>query len=386
MTRRYPVVGRSADRLGRTVEGAFLLRRIGRNEPSQVTAEEITQRWRGGKLHAFGGRGGQADDDLLNVRRDRVGLARRAFPWLERDREPRAIEDSGQPLPSLQLLLRERLRLTGLVGDRQSPGGSELEPGKLELQPLRPLDADGIVAWLELGIEVGHGLGRRVRRDDRARDRGRLRLRAIHGHRAQEEGRQRQNGGLAKFRDHCRFPFAYIATMSAISPVWRDLSVEFHTGASFVGRASRLPADLAMGPPGRRQRGNEDALPASESSVSVEVRQSIHERVLDQDRVVAVRAGGQQRHRALDQLLQALDVLDRVGGELGEAAGAAGGFGRAFQFLVDRAGRSLGAIVNNRWANVRVAGTASPTGQENPARLDIVITGTVASRRAGGKS
>ena len=258
------------------------------------------------------------------MRRDRVWLARRAFPWLERDREPRAIEDSGQPLPSLQLLLRERLRLTGLVGDRQSPGGSELEPGKLELQPLRPLDADGIVAWLELGIEVGHGLGRRVRRDDRARDRGRLRLRAIHGHRAQEEGRQRQNGGLAKFRDHCRFPFAYIATMSAISPVLaRPVCGIPHWGFVWSDVPHGCRPIWRSGPPGRRQRGNEDALHASESSVSVEVRQSIHERVLDQDRVVAVGAGGQQRHRALDQLLQALDVLDRVGGELGEAAGAA---------------------------------------------------------------
>src|SRR5438132_14323141 len=60
------------------------------------------------------------------------------------------------------------------------------------------------------------------------------------------------------------------------------------------------------------------------------------ERVFDQDRILALGAGGQERHRSLDQLLDAPDVLDGLGRQLGPAARAPGRAVPAGHGLVDR--------------------------------------------------
>src|SRR5580700_1744229 len=63
---------------------------------------------------------------------------------------------------------------------------------------------------------------------------------------------------------------------------------------------------------------------------------SIRERVAHQHRVVALGAGGKQRHRGFDQLLDAADVFDRRRVELRPGAGAAGALAPAFHRLIDR--------------------------------------------------
>ena len=57
---------------------------------------------------------------------------------------------------------------------------------------------------------------------------------------------------------------------------------------------------------------------------------------LHHDGVVAVGAGGEQRHRRADQLFHPADIFDGIGGKLGPAARALGGFAPAFQRFIDR--------------------------------------------------
>ena len=67
----------------------------------------------------------------------------------------------------------------------------------------------------------------------------------------------------------------------------------------------------------------------------------VHEGIAHQDSVVTFRAGRNQRHRALDQLLHALDVLDRVGGQIGERPRARRAFAPAVHFFVNGFNRGL---------------------------------------------
>ena len=60
---------------------------------------------------------------------------------------------------------------------------------------------------------------------------------------------------------------------------------------------------------------------------------STHKRIAHHDGVVAVGAGGEQRHRRADQLLDPAHILDRIGGQVGPAAGAGGGLAPAFHAL-----------------------------------------------------
>src|SRR5215831_4474563 len=63
---------------------------------------------------------------------------------------------------------------------------------------------------------------------------------------------------------------------------------------------------------------------------------SILERVLHQYGIVAFGAGGQQRHRALDQLLDVAHVLDGLRRQLAPLAGPLGRLRPTFEALVDR--------------------------------------------------
>ena len=63
--------------------------------------------------------------------------------------------------------------------------------------------------------------------------------------------------------------------------------------------------------------------------------------IAHQDRVVPFRRGRNQRHRAFDQFLNALDILDRVGGQIGIGARAGGAFAPAGHVFVDRLARGL---------------------------------------------
>src|SRR3546814_4148378 len=67
----------------------------------------------------------------------------------------------------------------------------------------------------------------------------------------------------------------------------------------------------------------------------------ILERIADQDRVLTLRAGRNQCHRAVDQLLNAADVLDRLGRQLRPASRAVGRFLPAFDPLVNWFNRGL---------------------------------------------
>ena len=82
---------------------------------------------------------------------------------------------------------------------------------------------------------------------------------------------------------------------------------------------------------------------------------AVHEGIADHDGVVAVGAGGQQRDRRADQFFHPAHILDGVGGKLGPAAGAGGGFAPAFQGLVDgsQAGLQVGAWTVNDRARMR---------------------------------
>src|SRR6185312_3110911 len=62
---------------------------------------------------------------------------------------------------------------------------------------------------------------------------------------------------------------------------------------------------------------------------------SPQERIAHHDRVVALRAGGEQRHRCADQFLDATDILDRLRRKVGPAARAARRIIPAFHGLVD---------------------------------------------------
>jgi hypothetical protein len=46
---------------------------------------------------------------------------------------------------------------------------------------------------------------------------------------------------------------------------------------------------------------------------------SVREGIAHEDRILALGAGGNQRHRGFDQFLDALDVFDRLGGQIGPA-------------------------------------------------------------------
>src|SRR5690242_15125192 len=63
---------------------------------------------------------------------------------------------------------------------------------------------------------------------------------------------------------------------------------------------------------------------------------SILERILHQDRVVALGRGREQRHRATDELLEIFHIFDRLGGEIGPGAPAGRRFLPAFEGLIDR--------------------------------------------------
>jgi hypothetical protein len=65
-------------------------------------------------------------------------------------------------------------------------------------------------------------------------------------------------------------------------------------------------------------------------------RASIGEGVAQEDGVVAVGTCRQKRDRCLDELFQAFDVFDGLGGKVGEAAGAARALLPAVELLVDR--------------------------------------------------
>src|SRR6185437_9595318 len=63
---------------------------------------------------------------------------------------------------------------------------------------------------------------------------------------------------------------------------------------------------------------------------------SVDEGVAHQDGVFALGAGGEKRHRRADQLLDAADIFDGGGRELGPASRAARGFAPPLQRLVNR--------------------------------------------------
>ena len=75
---------------------------------------------------------------------------------------------------------------------------------------------------------------------------------------------------------------------------------------------------------------------------------SILERVAHQDGVVALGAGGEQRHRALDQLLDGAHVLDGLGRQLGPAARAARRLRPALEALVDRLDAGLRVVAGRQ--------------------------------------
>src|SRR5262249_42878437 len=62
----------------------------------------------------------------------------------------------------------------------------------------------------------------------------------------------------------------------------------------------------------------------------------IAERIRHQDRVLALGAGAEQRHRAADQLLDAAHILDAGRRQLGEGAGAARALAPALESLPHR--------------------------------------------------
>ncbi len=81
-------------------------------------------------------------------------------------------------------------------------------------------------------------------------------------------------------------------------------------------------------------------------------RSSIGEGFGDEDRVVPGRARREERDGRLDQLLQPLDILDRLGGQVGEAPGTGGALGPAGDLLVDRLTAPCAAMPAGRWCRV----------------------------------
>ena len=81
----------------------------------------------------------------------------------------------------------------------------------------------------------------------------------------------------------------------------------------------------------------------ADSRFSFSQSSSVSERIAHQDRVVALRAGREQRDRRLDQLLDAADIFDRGRRQVGPGARAARALAPAFDGLVDRLDRGLGA-------------------------------------------
>ncbi len=104
---------------------------------------------------------------------------------------------------------------------------------------------------------------------------------------------------------------------------------------------------------------------------------SIRERIGHQDRVVALRAGGEQRHRRLDQLLDAADVFDRGGRQLGPGARALGGFRPAFDALVDRLGSGLrvrGRPAGSRSARRRCRSRCRSSAPSKPSSTSSLVS------------
>ena len=198
MTRSGAVVDRSADRLQhlRALQTRPVgpPRLVGRDETLQVGAEEIDEGLPGGLEPGLGTRSRQADDHVAYLCRDLPGCT-----GGEGDLDLRPVEDGGQPLPGLELILGEGLRVVRRA-DRQLATVSELELGELELQPLRALDPDGAVARFE------PGLGRGARRHDGPGNRGRLGARPCGGDQAEKQSDERRNAGFLGHGGHLRSP------------------------------------------------------------------------------------------------------------------------------------------------------------------------------------
>src|SRR5205814_10126012 len=112
------------------------------------------------------------------------------------------------------------------------------------------------------------------------------------------------------------------------APSGRPLSPAGPGAASPRGRRSGAPctADVARGAPVSR------ALHYARANARIPLQQR---RVLAQDRLVALRAGGDQTERNADQLLEPLEIVARLRGQVGLVLRAGGGRHPAFDVLVD---------------------------------------------------
>src|SRR5712664_3178991 len=111
------------------------------------------------------------------------------------------------------------------------------------------------------------------------------------------------------------------------APSGRPLSPAGPGAASTRGRLSGAPctADVARGAPVSR------ALHDARADARIPLQQR---RVLAQDRLVALRAGGDQTERNADQLLEALEIVARLRGQVGLVLRAGGGRHPALDVLV----------------------------------------------------
>ena len=84
---------------------------------------------------------------------------------------------------------------------------------------------------------------------------------------------------------------------------------------------------------------------------------------------LALGAGREQRHRHFDEFLDAANVFDGRGREIGPAAGAAGAVGPPLETFVDRLDRGLRAA--GRWQMVEFL-VAQAIAHTHLERLDAI--------------
>src|SRR5690606_39342174 len=109
-------------------------------------------------------------------------------------------------------------------------------------------------------------------------------------------------------------------------------------------------------------------------------RSSVGERIAHEDRVVALGAGRNRGHGALDQFLDPADVLDRLRREVGPAPRPGGALAPAVHLLVDRlAFRLLGGVRREVVDHL----AAQPVAGANLERLEPVEHIELGQRDAG---
>src|SRR5579863_2224138 len=94
---------------------------------------------------------------------------------------------------------------------------------------------------------------------------------------------------------------------------------------------------------------------------SIQIAQLIRKRIAHQYSVLALWAGRNQRHRAFDQFLHALDVFDRLRRKVSPTPRACGCPAPAVHFLVDRLDAGLvGGVAGEIIEHLRSFGAAQP--------------------------